>query len=96
MSTPKKKDVYYGVIHDPGVTLHGPPIIDSDETTSLRTAFGYALDALTNGCETVDIVRCRYIGKDGNGYWGEDYDYAPISIDASAASWLRDMMDEEE
>lgn len=91
------KQKYYGVIFNGELSLRGPRAIDSDETPSIRQAFLDAADGfLDDGNESAEIVVCKYYGEDGNGYWGEDYDYPVITIDAEDAEWLREPEEDEE
>jgi len=83
------KQKYYGVIFNGELSLRGPRCVDSDETPSIREAFQDALDGLLDGNESAEIVVCKYFGDDGNGYWGEDWSYPAITIDAENAEWLR-------
>lgn len=61
-------DIYYGVIDEDSLSLHGPRAIDGDEVHSLAAAFKAAATMIEDdGVEQVAIVRCKYYGEDGNG-----------------------------
>lgn len=91
-----KIEKYYGVIFNGELSLRGPRAIDSEETTSLREAFQDALEGLLDGNESAEVVVCKYYGPDGNGYWGEDYKYPAITIDAENAEWIHEPEDDED
>ncbi len=83
-------DIYYGVIDEDALSLHGPRAIDGDEVQSLAEAFKAAATMIEHdGVEQVAIVRCKYYGADGNGFWGEDYDFPAIEISPATKGIVR-------
>jgi len=76
----------YGVILDPDLSLTPRMVEWESETTSLRQAMDFAINAILDGtAEEAQIVRTKYYGQDPNGYWGEDGNYGAIEINASSA-----------
>ncbi len=83
-----KNEIRYGIVDGAEFSLRGPRGIDGDEYETLREAFIEACSLIEGGTyDEIDIVRCKYYGDDGNGYWGEDRNYSSISVDARNADW---------